>query len=179
MDKTIAYDEPLDPHWERLNELWPSLDEILAGLENKSENNRIRHHSRENIVPFQTRMVRALEMRANLDRAIVDGHLEKFPDIDGVGIFFSNFAAAADELGYLREKRGGKPKDRDGLLELFHIAWDALRALERKGFPLMEYVDSPALDGPEIVGTLVVTKLPDGTIVSVKHEPRSNESGVS
>jgi hypothetical protein len=188
MDKTMAYDEPLDPHWERLNALGASLDEILAGVEQTSDNNRLRHHSIENVVPFQTRQVRALEMRANIDRAILDGHLEKFPDLDGVGILFTNFAAASERLGVTKEKWGGPdkregvggiPKVRDELLECFNIAWGALRALERDGFPLMDYVDSPALDGPEIVGTLVITKLPDGTIVSTKHEPLSNEPGVS
>ena len=184
MDKTMAYDEPLDPHWERLNALGPSLDEMLAGAGQASDYNgnryhSFRHHAKENVVPFQTRQMRALEMRANIDRAILDGHLERFPDLDGVGILFTNFAAASEKLGYKSEKRGGEPKDRDELLECFNIAWGALRALERKGFPLMDYVDSPALDGPKIVGTLVITKLPDGTIVSTKHEPLSNEPGVS
>jgi hypothetical protein len=59
------------------------------------------------------------------------------------------------------------------------MAWVKLRTLESDGFPLMDYVNSPALDGPEIVGTLVIEKLPDGTIVSKKHEPLSNEPGVS
>ena len=195
MDKTMAYDEPLDPHWERLNALGASLDEILAGVEQTSDYNGIRyhsfrHHAKENVVPFQTRQVRALEMRANIDRAILDGHLERFPELDGVGILFTNFAAVSERLGETvikkkvwgidnREGVAGVPKDRDEWLECFSNAWDTLRALERDGFPLMDYVDSPALDGPEIVGTLVITKLPDGTIVSTKHEPLSNEPGVS
>ena len=65
------------------------------------------------------------------------------------------------------------------MLEIFGLAWVRLREFERDGFPLMDYVDSPALGDPEIVGTLVITKLPDGTIVSVKHEPLSDEPGVS
>jgi hypothetical protein len=178
MDKTMAYDEPLDPHWERLNELWPSLDEMLEGLENKSENNRIRHHSRENIVPFQTRIARALEMRANLDRAKEDGHFEKFPELDASRIAFSVFAARAETLGFLAETPGGKPKLRDELLEIFGLAWVKLREIERDGFPLMDYVNSAALGDPEIVGTLVIEKLPDGTM-SVKHEPLPDEPGVS
>ena len=190
MDKTMAYDEPLDPHWERLNALGPSLDEILAGLERKGGHNSVRLHARENVVPFMTRQLRALEMRANLDRAIFDGHFEKFPDLDGVAIHFGVFAAAAAELGETVVKRkvygvdkregvAGKPKGRDGLLQIFHMAWVKLRTLESDGFPLMDYVNSPALDEPEIVGTLVIEKLPDGTIVSVKHEPLTDEPGVS
>jgi hypothetical protein len=178
MDKTIAYDEPLDPHWERLNALGPSLDQMLEGLEDKSANNRIRHHSRENVVPFMTRQLRALEMRRNIDRAILDGHFEKFPDLDGVAIEFGVFAEKAGELGSTVPKTGGQFKDRDGLLQIFHLAWEKLRTLERDGFPLMDYVGSPALDGPEIVGTLVIEKLPDGTM-RVKHETLPDEPGVS
>jgi len=187
MDKTMAYDEPLDPHWERLNALGPSLEQMLEVIEPTSGHNRAKHHARENIVPFQTRQMRALEMRANLDRAKADGHFVKYPDLDGVAIEFGAFAAAAGELGVTkskwggpdkREGVGGKPKDRDGLLKIFRMAWEKLRTLERDGFPLMEYVESPALDGDEIVGTLVIEKLPDGRM-RVKHEPLSNEPGES
>ena len=174
----MAYDEPLDPHWERLNALGPSLDQLLEGLEEKSANNRIRHHARESIVPFQTRQMRALEMRANLDRAKVDGYFEKFPELDLSRIAFSVFAARAETLGFLAETPGGKPKLRDELLDIFGLAWVRLREIERDGFPLMEYVDSAALGDPEIVGTLVIEKLPDGTM-RVKHEPLSDEPGVS
>jgi hypothetical protein len=159
MDKTVAYDEPLDPHWERLNALGPSLDQILEGLERKAGHNSIRLHARENVVPFMTRQVRALEMKANLDRAILDGHFEKFPDLDRVAREFEDFAAAAAALGETvikkkvygvdkrnKEDRSGKPKDRDGLLERFHLAWETLRRLEGDGFPLMDYVNSRALD---------------------------------
>jgi hypothetical protein len=179
MDRTIAYDEPLDPHWERLNALGASLDEVLEGLAPTSANNDIRHHSRENVVPFQTRQVRALEMRANLDRAKEDGHFAKFPELEAARIAFTVFADRAESLGFVSETKGGKAKLRDELLEIFGLAWVRLREHERDGFPLMDYVDSPTLGDPEIVGTLEITKLPDGTIVSTKHKPLSNEPGVS
>jgi len=178
MDKTMAYDEPLDPHWERLNALGPSLDQMLDAIEPKSGHNRAKHYARENIVPFQIRQMRALEMRANLDRAMVDGHFEKFPELDASRIAFSVFAARAETLGFEVETKGGIPKLRNELLEIFGLAWVKLREHERDGFPLMDYVDSPALGDPEIVGTLVIEKLSDGTL-RVKHEPLPDEPGVS
>lgn len=178
MDKTMAYDEPLDPHWERLNALGPSLDEMLEGIEPTSGHNRRKHHARENVVPFLTRQTRALEMRANLDQAKEDGHFVKFPELDAARIAFSVFAARAESLGFVAETQGGKAKLRDELLEIFGLAWVRLREFERDGFPLMEYVTSAALGDPEIVGTLVIEKLPDGT-VRVKHEPLPDEPGVS
>ena len=120
-------------------------------------------------------------MGANIDRAIKDGHLEKFPDLDPIQNTFSRFADRAETLGYRpdeNEPLGGLPKERDGLLKMFQIAWGSLRRLEREGFPLMDYVDSAALGDPEIVGTLVIEKLPDGTL-RVKHEPLPDEPGVS
>jgi hypothetical protein len=181
MDKTMAYDEPLDPHWERLNELGATVEEIAG---DKTAPGYYKHldQAKANVVPFVTRIARAREMRANIDRAIEDGHLEKFPELDGVAIAFRTFAETAEILGRKRdedEPAGGVPKNRELLLEIFRRAWVRLRALEGGGFPLTDYVSSAALGDPEIVGTLVITKLPDGTIVSVKNEPLSNEPGVS
>lgn len=180
MDKTVSYDEPLDPHWERLNASGPTLEQMLSSLEPTSVNNQARHHLRENIVPFATRQTRAREMRENLDHAILDGHLERFPSLEKIARAFADFAAAAEELGFQQTKQGGKNKHRDEWLELYRLAWVNLRKLESDGFPLMDYVESPALDRPEkIVGTLRIEKLPDGTILRVTHVPVPNGPGVS
>jgi hypothetical protein len=42
----------------------------------------------------------------------------------------------------------------------------------------MDYANSATLGDPEIVGTLVIEKLPDGNL-RVKHEPLPDEPGVS
>jgi hypothetical protein len=180
MDKTMAYDEPLDPHWERLNALGGSVGDI-AGDKTALDYYKSLDQAKRNVVPFLVRITRAREMASNTTRAIEDGHLEKFPLLDAARITFRTFAGRAEKLGYERDENepvGGLPKERDGLLEMFHIAWDALRRLEQDGFPLMDYVDSAALGDPEIVGTLVIEKLPDGTM-RVKHEPLPGEPGVS
>jgi hypothetical protein len=182
MDKTQPYDEPLDPHWELLNGLGPTLSE-LAGTD-KASPTHYKHLNiaRDKIVPYQTRIGRAREMASNIGRAIEDGHLDKYPDLDGVSIAFRTFAERAATLGYKRdedEPKSGVPKHRKELLEIFNLAWVALRRIETEGFPLMEYVNCRAAEPAPIVGTLVITKLPDGTIVSAKHEPLSNEPGVS
>lgn len=171
MDKTVAYAEPLDPHWESINALGPSVFQMLHPhsaawtesdlldlkgiradldqkidkmLETKKEPGWIRRERMvENIVPFLTRITRAWEMAANIDRAIEDGHLEQFPDLDGVAITFRTFAERAQELGYAsRTKNGGTPSHRDELLKLFSVAWAALRRFETDGFPLMEYAET-------------------------------------
>jgi hypothetical protein len=180
MDKTIAYDEPLDPHWERLNESFATVGEI-AGDKTAPDYYKSLNQAKANVVPFLVRITRAREMAANISRAIEDGHLEKHPDLDAVGITFRTFADRAETLGFRPDESEpvvGLPKERDGLLEMFQIAWRSLRRLEQDGFPLMDYVNSAALGDPEIVGTLVIEKLPDGT-VRVKHEPLSNGPGVS
>ena len=177
----MAYDEPLDPHWERLNALGGTVEDI-AGDKTAPDYYKSLNQAKANVVPFLVRITRAREMAANIDRAIEDGHLEKFPLLDAARITFRTFSERAEKLGYERDENepvAGLPKERDGLLEMFHIAWDALRSLERDGFPLTDYVKSAALGDPEIVGTLVITKLPDGTIVSVKHKPLPDEPGVS
>lgn len=212
MDKTIAYDEPLDPHWERLNASSPSLFQILhtdaggvsqddiadlrgirddldARLDEMLQTDKTPGWKRReimaaNLVPFFTRRGRAAEMVENIDRAILDGHLESFPNLDSVKIMFNAFEENAEKLNYYktkgeRAKSGSTPSKRDDLLDIFHRAWVALREFESDGFPLMDYVDSPSLDGPELVGTLRIEKLSDGTIVSVTHEPFPNGAGES
>jgi hypothetical protein len=85
----------------------------------------------------------------NIDRAILDGHLKTYPNLDGVKIMFSVFAEKAEQLNYHkpkgeRAKSGSTPSGRDDLLEIFHRAWVALRELESDGFPLMDYVETRA-----------------------------------
>jgi hypothetical protein len=177
MDKTVAYDEPLDPHWERLNAVGPSLFQILhpdaggfseddltdlrglrddldARLDEMLETDKTPGWKRReimtaNMVPFLTRRGRAVEMVENIDRAILDGHLKTYPNLDGVKIMFSVFAEKAEQLNYHkpkgeRAKSGSTPSGRDDLLEIFHRAWVALRELESDGFPLMDYVETRA-----------------------------------
>ena len=177
----MAYDEPLDPHWERLNASFPTVEDV-AGDKTEPDYYKRLDQAKANVVPFLTRITRAREMAANIDRAIEDGHLEKFPDLDGVAIAFRTFAETAEIIGRKRDENepaGGVPKNRDLLLDIFRRTWVRLRTFERDGFPLMDYVNSSALGDPEIVGTLVITQLPDGAIVSVKHEPLPDEPGVS
>lgn len=171
MDKTVAYDEPLDPHWESINALGPSVFQMLhpdaaawtesdlldlkgirADLDEKIDKMletekepgwRRREKMVENIVPFLARISRAREMAANTDRAIEDGHLEQFPDLDGVTIAFRTFAERAQELGYAsRTKNGGTPRHEDELLQIYSLAWAALRRFETDGFPLMDYAET-------------------------------------
>ena len=180
MDKTMAYDEPLDPHWERLNELGVTVEDV-AGDKTAPGYYKHLNQAKANVVPFLTRITRAREMVANITRAIEDGHLEKHPDLDPITSTFKRFTERAETLGYKPDESepvAGLPKERDELLEMFHIAWRSLRRLESEGFPLMDYVNSAALGDPEIVGTLVIEKLPDGTM-RVKHEPLPDEPGVS
>lgn len=172
MDKTQPYDEPLDPHWERLNALGATVfqmrhpsaaawtekdlldlkgqsadfdDQIDKMLEPEREPGWIRREIMvENVVAFSTRISRAREMAANTDRAIKDGHLEQFPDLDGVNIAFTTFAERAQELWYESRKRtnGGTPSHRDELLEIYSLTWAALRRFEADGFPLMDYAET-------------------------------------
>ena len=176
----MPYDEPLDPHWERLNASFATVGEI-AGDKTAPDYFKSLNQAKANVVPFLVRITRAREMIANVLRAIEDGHLEKHPDLDPIRNAFSRFADRAETLGYMpdeNEPAAGLPKERDGLLDMFHIAWRSLRRLEREGFPLMDYVNSATLGDPEIVGTLVIEKLPDGNL-RVKHEPLPDEPGVS
>jgi hypothetical protein len=86
-------------------------------------------------------------MVANIQRAIYDGHLKEFSKLDAVLIAFRTFAERGEKLGYEpdeNEPKGGVPKERDELLEIFNLAWVRLRRLEAKGFPLMEYVETRA-----------------------------------
>lgn len=152
MDKTVPYDEPLDPYWETLNGLAGTVEEIAG---DKSDPNYYPYlnQAKDNVVPFLTRMARAREMAANIDRAIEDGHLQKFPDLDGVAITFRTFADKAETLGYERdesEPKEGLPKFRDEWLEIYSLAWATLRRLEGNGFPLMDYVTCRALGSREL-----------------------------
>lgn len=146
MDKTQPYDEPLDPHWERLNALGGTVEEI-AGDKTDPNYYPYLNQAKRNVVPFLTRMARAREMAENIDRAIEDGHLEKFPTLDAVRITFRTFAERAEKLGYEPDENepvAGLPKQREELLELFQIAWATLRRFESEGFPLSEYVETRA-----------------------------------
>lgn len=177
MDKTVAYDEPLDPHWERLNASGPTLFQMLhpeAGgfseddieefrglrddldkrLDQMLETDKTpgwiyREKMTANLVPFLIRRGRAAEMVENLDRAILDGHLKTYPNLDGARIMFSVFAEKSEQLNYHkpkgeRKKSGSTPSERDDLLDIFHRAWVVLRELESDGFPLFEYVETRA-----------------------------------
>ena len=147
MDKTQPYDEPLDPHWERLNASFATVEEIAGPDKDAPGYYVYLDQAKGNVVPFVTRIQRAREMAANIDRAIEDGHLEKFRDLDGVAIAFRTFAERAETLGYEPdedEPKGGVPKRRDELLEIFNLAWVALRRFEGDGFPLMDYVETRA-----------------------------------
>jgi hypothetical protein len=146
MDKTQPYDEPLDPHSQRLNVLGGTVDEI-AGDKSEPKYYVYLNQAKDNVVPFIVRIERAREMAANIDRAISDGHLKEFPDLDAVGITFRTFAERAEILGYEpddNEPKEGVPKRREELLEIFHLAWVALRRCEGKGFPLMDYAETRA-----------------------------------
>lgn len=177
MDKTVAYDEPLDPYWERLNASGPTLfqmlhpvaggfseddiedlrglrDDLDARLDEMLETDKTpgwirRERMTANLVPFLTRRGRAAEMVENIDRAILDGQHNTYPNLDSVRIMFSVFAEKAEQLNYHkpkseRVKSGSTPSERDDLLDIFHRAWVALRGLESDGFPLMEYVETRA-----------------------------------
>jgi hypothetical protein len=147
MDKTQPYDEPLDPHWERLNASFVTVEEYAAAIKTEKDFYLSLNHAKEKIIPYVVRIQRAREMAANIDRAINDGHLEKFRDLDGVAIAFRTFAERAETLGYEPdedEPKGGVPKRRKELLEIFNLAWVALRRFEGEGFPLMDYVETRA-----------------------------------
>ena len=150
MDKTQPYDEPLDPHWEIIGAFGPTLEQMLEpGTPKRLE------VIAENVVPFLVRKDRALEMVANLDRAIVDGHAATFVELGAIVATFRAFAEKADEFGFkvegtVRRQHGGVPKDRDGWLVWYHEAWARLREFESDGFPLMDYVHTRHLDPPPL-----------------------------